>query len=279
MSETVQSLLRSGAAQLAPYSETAYQDAMLLLAAVLRQPTTFLYQHPEQLLTPEQQQQFTGLLQRRQQGVPVAYLIGEAGFWDFTLQVNPNVLIPRPETELLVEIILAKYDATTALHLADLGTGSGAIAIALARARPNWQVIATDISSAALAVAAANAARLNIATIEFRQGRWCEALPALKLDVIISNPPYLAANDPHLMQGGLRCEPYAALVAAEEGLADLRQLIQSAPAYLKPNGMLLLEHGYTQGAAVRQLLQQQGYHSVETWQDLNRHERASCGIL
>ena len=257
-------------------SDTVQLDAELLLAAVLGKSRTYLYTWPEQVLSPSERSYFESVLERRVMGEPVAYILGTRDFWTLTLRVNRHVLIPRPETELLVEMTLALVTTQEAC-IADLGTGSGAIALAIASERPVWKVVATDMSGDALTVASDNASQLNIVNVEFRQGSWCDALPPQLFDLIVSNPPYIDAADAHLTQGDLRFEPRSALVAADEGLADIRALCFQAPKCLKPGGWLLLEHGWTQGPIVAAILQSSGLETVRTLKDLNGNDRVSLG--
>jgi len=258
-------------------------EAELLLCEVLDQPRSHLVAWPERALTPAQQAAFTGLLQRRLEGVPVAYLLGQRAFWSLTLRVTPAVLIPRPETELLVELALAAGDRWRVEHsgmpyrVADLGTGSGAVAAALAQERPNWMLHATDLSAMALAVADDNFRRLGL-PVQSGLGPWYAALPSgLRLDLIISNPPYIPDGDSHLERGDLPREPRMALAAGADGLDALRVLCAGAFERLRPAGSILLEHGYDQGTAVRDLLRQAGLAEVRTWRDLAGHERVSGG--
>jgi release factor glutamine methyltransferase len=259
-------------------SDSSLLDAELLLAHVLNKRREFLLTWPETDLTESEQQKFLHLLEQRVLGQPIAYLIGKQAFWDFDLTVTADVLIPRPETELLVELVLERLDENKHL-LADLGTGSGAIALALAKERPQWQLVATDSNEAALNVARLNARSLQLNSIEFRQGVWLDALNnSLNnelYDAIISNPPYIDKTDTHLNQGDVRFEPAQALVAEEQGLADLKQIVTQARSSLKPGAMLLLEHGYQQGEAVRQLFEQSGYNKVQTHNDLAGLERVT----
>jgi len=271
-------------------SDSAQIDAELLLGAALGATRAGLYAWPERLLSPSEQSRFESLLERRILGEPVAYILGEREFWSLPLRVTPHVLIPRPETELLVETALSKAAAAgnvgaglarehpgTALRVADLGTGSGAIALALASERPHWEIVATDQSADALRVASDNAVRLGIRNVSFRQGSWCEALPEGLFDMILSNPPYIDPTDIHLSQGDLRFEPVAALAAAEHGLADLRIICHEAMRHLAAGGTLLLEHGFEQGPAVAQLLADAGYLDVRTLPDINGLPRVTLG--
>ncbi|MFT3741304.1 MAG: peptide chain release factor N(5)-glutamine methyltransferase [Gammaproteobacteria bacterium] len=254
-------------------------EASLLLSAVLQVPRATLYAYPERTLTPDQQQQLNQFLERRAYGEPLAYLLQQKEFWSLTLQVTPDTLIPRPETEGLVEIALQRLDASKPQRVADLGTGSGAIALALASERPLWHITATDHSATALVVAQQNAQRLSLSNINFRLGDWCEALEnTFRYDAIVSNPPYIKINDEHLL-GEIRFEPNAALVSGADGLDAIREIIQQAPDYLRPEGWLLLEHGAEQGAAVRTLLQAAGFKDIFTARDLGQKERCSGGIF
>lgn len=207
----------------------------------------------------------------------MAYLTGMQGFHALELRVTPEVLIPRPETELLVELALRKIPAGAESTVADLGTGSGAIALAIAQARPLAHVVATDVSHAALHVARGNAGSLGLRNVVFAQGDWCAALGDVRCDVIVSNPPYVADDDPHLDEGDLRFEPRAALVSGVDGLDAIRAIVRDARAHLRDGGWLLLEHGFDQGAAVRELLASRGYAGVFTERDLEGRERVSGG--
>jgi len=239
-------------------------DAEILLAHVLGQPRSWLIAHGEAVPSHGQAAAFDRLLERREAGEPVAYLTGTRGFWTLELAVTPATLVPRPETELLVEQALAKIPADVAWRLADLGTGSGAIALALARERPRAQVLATDLSEEALAVALGNAARNGIDNVEFRAGSWLAPLAGESFDLIASNPPYVADGDPHLARGS-------------DGLNAIRGIVADAPPLLRAGGWLLLEHGLDQGAAVRALLVAAGFVEVETARDLEGRERVTLG--
>ena len=254
-------------------------DAAVLLAHVLGRARAWLYAHGGDPVEATTADAFRALLDRREAGEPVAYLCGQRGFWTLDLAVTPDTLIPRADTELLVELALQRLPGDRALRIADLGTGSGAIALALASERPRARVLATDASAAALAVAADNARRLALDNVEFHQGDWFAALPGQRLDLVASNPPYIAADDPHLAQGDLRYEPAGALASGADGLDDIRRIIADAPGHLLPAGWLLLEHGWTQGAAVRALLQAGGFADVATVQDLEARDRVSLGRL
>ncbi len=257
-------------------SDSAELDAQLLLAHVLGKSRTWLYTWSDYALTDREQLQFQALCAQRAQGHPVAYLIGKREFWKFELQVSPEVLIPRPETELLVELAL-QLVATTDAKVADLGTGSGAIALALAHERPRWQVVATDLYLQALALAEINVRQLKLTNLTLLAGNWCEPLRYSDYNLIASNPPYIDKDDPHMAQGDLRFEPHTALVAANNGLADIQMIAQQAWDKLLPGGYLLLEHGWQQGLAVRNTLGELGYTRVQTCQDYAGRDRVTLG--
>jgi release factor glutamine methyltransferase len=252
-------------------------DAEWLLAHALGQPRAWLYAHARDIVDAAASERFATLVARRAVGEPVAYLTGSRGFWTFALQVTPDTLIPRPETELLVELALARLPQDRVLRIADLGTGSGAIALALAHERQCADVLATDASEASLAVARANAVALGVANIWFRRGDWCAALGDERFELIASNPPYIAADDPHLAEGDLRFEPDAALASGHDGLDAIRAIARDAPGHLVPDGWLLLEHGMEQGAAVRALLKAAGLVDITTGRDLENRERVTSG--
>jgi release factor glutamine methyltransferase len=255
---------------------TAELDAELLLAQALVASRVRLRSHPEEMAPPEAAGRFLDLIERRAAGEPIAYLLGRKEFWTLELEVTPAVLVPRPETELLVERALALHPHPHA-RVADLGTGSGAIALALASARPRWQVTATDISAEALAVARANAVRLGLTGLELIQGDWLNGLTGRSFDLLLSNPPYIAPDDPALEQPELRREPRLALVAPEQGLGALRLIVRAAPDQLEPGGWLLLEHGATQAAAVAGELVARGFAQVRSHRDLAGRERMTEG--
>lgn len=272
----IASLLRN--AEL-PDSPTARLDAELLLAAALGKPRSFLHTWPERIVSTEAALTFAEYLKRRLTGEPVAYILGQQGFWKLDLDVAPHTLIPRPETEMLVEAALELVPGFAPVSLLDLGTGSGAIALALANERPVWNVTAVDRVPEAVALADRNRKRLHLDNVTVLESHWFSALEGQHFDLIISNPPYISSNDPHLAQGDVRFEPSSALVAGSDGLDDLRQIIAQAPTYLNSDGWLLLEHGYDQGAAVRELLVQHGFERVKTRRDLGDHERITFGHL
>lgn len=255
----------------------ARREAELLLEHVLGVDRAWLFAHPDAPVAMDVRARFLTLLQRRGQGEPMAYILGHAGFWTLDLAVSPATLIPRAETELLVEIALERLPEGVPLRIADLGTGSGAIALALASERPRASVLATDAGFDALAVARANALRHGLANVGFRAGNWFEPLRGECFDLIASNPPYVAEGDPHLFQGDLRFEPDQALSSGSDGLDAIRHLAAHGLAHLVPGGWLLLEHGMAQGPAVRELLGAAGFTQVHTRRDLEGRERVTLG--
>jgi len=258
-------------------SDSPRLDAEILLCHILNVTRSYLLAWSEKMLTGNQYAQFQLLLNRRVQGVPIAYLIGSKAFWSFDLQVTKNTLIPRPETELLVEQVLARLPPDSDAQVIDLGTGSGAIALAIAKERPYCRLLATDNATEALQVAQTNAQRLGFHHIKFLHSDWWSALGDIKATIVVSNPPYVAENDRHLTQGDVHHEPRNALVAGVDGLTDIRALVKESLSHLEINGWLLLEHGYDQGEAVQQLFEQQGYQAIETYYDLAGLPRVTVG--
>ncbi|MEP7044438.1 MAG: peptide chain release factor N(5)-glutamine methyltransferase [Dokdonella sp.] len=254
-------------------------EVEVLLAHALGRRRAWLFAWPEFEPDSEQVARFEALVEARMRGEPVAYLVGRREFWSLDLDVTPAVLIPRPETELLVELALARIPTDTDFAVADLGTGSGAIALALAHERPRARVLATDASAAALAVARANAQRLGLANLEFAQGDWCNALGDRRFDLIVSNPPYIAASDRHLDEGDLRFEPAAALASGADGLDAIRTIVATAPAHLQARGWLLLEHGWEQAAQVRALLTASACVAISSIRDQAGHERVTMAQI
>jgi release factor glutamine methyltransferase len=273
MATTVQELLR-GAGDLP--GESARRDAEILLGHCLGKTRAWLYTWPEREVTADQARHYRQLLAERRRGAPVAYLTGRREFWSLPLEVNHHTLIPRPETETLVEWALQLTLPPEATAL-DLGTGTGAIALALASERPGWRWWALDASEEALAVARRNAARLDLDRIHFTRSDWYQAVAGQRFDLLVSNPPYIETGDQHLRQGDVRFEPRSALVAGQSGMVDLAALILGAPSHLNPGGWLLLEHGFTQGPQVRQLLQAGGFAAVTTRRDMAGLERITGG--
>lgn len=250
------------------------REARLLLAHVTGLAEASVLAHPERELGAAARARFLELAARRGRGEPIAYLVGEKEFYGLRLRVDPSVLIPRPETELLVELALARMPGSAL----DLGTGSGAVALALKRHLPAARVVAVEASPAALAIASGNARRLGLA-LEFRQGAWFEPVAGERFELVVSNPPYVAEGDPHLGEGDLRFEPRAALVAGADGLDAIRAIVAATPAHLRPGGWLLLEHGLGQDEAVRNLMRGAGLEEIATWPDLSGIARVSGGRL
>lgn len=260
---------------LAQVSDTPDVDLELLLCHLLQKPRSFLFTWPEFELSEAQMTELEILLSRRQQGEPVAHIIGHRGFWSFELEVSPDTLIPRSDTERLVEVALELGPAGPA-RVADLGTGTGAIALALATERPDWQLVASDFKPEAVALAQRNCQKLGLSNVCVLQGSWFEPHQG-QYDLVVSNPPYIAPDDPHLVSGDLRFEPATALVAAEQGLADIRLISTAARDYLVSGGWLLFEHGFEQAESVRDILSELGYSDVMTRQDLAGHDRVTGG--
>lgn len=275
MSLTIQLALKHACQQLT--TSTPRLDAEVLLCHVLNVQRIYLYTWHERLLSVEETKQFQQLVNKRIAGEPIAYLIGQKEFWSLPLQVSSATLIPRPETEILVEQALLRLAKNQ--QLIDLGTGCGTIALAIAHQLPHVSVIATDCSAETLTIAQNNAERLHLPSIKFILSHWFTNLIDLKVPMIVSNPPYIAEDDPHLLQGDVRYEPHHALVSGIDGLTAIRHIIQQAPHFLLKNGWLLLEHGYNQGQIVRKLLQQQGYQSITTYPDLAGLERVTVGQI
>lgn len=275
---TLDAVLRAARAALAN-AGLAQAEAEILMAHVLGRPRGWLYAHGDEALEASEAGRFDSLVARRLAGEPVAYLTGRQGFRDLDLAVSPATLIPRPETECLVELALARLPMGRDAAVADLGTGSGAIALAIARQRPKARVQATDASQAALDVARDNARRLGLDNVVFARGDWWGAVGVARFDLVASNPPYIAEDDPHLLRGDLRHEPRAALASGADGLDAIRGIVAGACLHLRPGGWLLLEHGWEQGRAVRALLRGGGLDRVGTARDLEGRERVSMGCL
>ncbi|RPF19323.1 peptide chain release factor N(5)-glutamine methyltransferase [Vibrio crassostreae] len=277
---TVESALKAAIVKLQEGDNTSPSiDAAVLLCHALDKPRSYLLTWPEKHLTSEQESEFNALLKRRLTGEPVAYIIGEREFWSLPLKVSPSTLIPRPDTERLVEVALDKTYGKQGAIL-DLGTGTGAIALALASEMPNRQVTGIDLRPEAQQLATENAKRLNITNATFLHGSWFEPLSseeAVKFSLIVSNPPYIEKDDPHLSQGDVRFEPITALVAEEKGLADIRYISENARGFLENEGWLAFEHGYDQGLAVREIMQALGYLDVVTEKDYGGNDRVTLG--
>lgn len=280
---TTRDLLAEGVRCLAATSESPQLDAELLFAHAFGIARSRLKSHPEAPRSPLERDRYLALIARRAVGEPLAYIVEHREFWSLRLQVSPAVLVPRPETELLVERALALGAGLEVARLADLGTGSGAIALALASEKRDWKIVATDASPAALAVARANAKTLGFPNVELLEGHWFEPLAQRRFHLILSNPPYVAADDPALLQPALRYEPQTALTpgpradALVDALADLRDIIDQAPLHLERDGWILLEHGATQGTEVAGALVARGFRHVTSHRDLAGHERMTEG--
>ncbi|MCU6666616.1 peptide chain release factor N(5)-glutamine methyltransferase [Silvania hatchlandensis] len=257
-------------------SDSPRRDAEILLGHVTGRARTYILAFAETVLTRDEETQLAELLARRKTGEPVAHLVGEREFWSLPLYVSAATLIPRPDTECLVEQALARLPASPA-RILDLGTGTGAIALALASERPDCQVTAVDVMPDAVALAQRNVDRLALPNVTVVHSSWFSALADRQFETIVSNPPYIDEADPHLGEGDVRFEPRSALVAAGQGLADLSQIITAARQHLVSGGWLLLEHGWTQGEAVRALFLQAGYQQVETCRDYGGNERLTLG--
>jgi release factor glutamine methyltransferase len=257
--------------------DEARRESEMLLGHALQRDRAWLFAHADARIDPASRRRFEHLLAERRRGTPIAHLLGRWGFWTLDLAVTADTLIPRVETELLVETALECVPRDAAARIADLGTGSGAIALALASERPRSRVVATDASATALAVARDNARRNEIDNVEFRAGHWYLALGSERYDLIASNPPYIADDDAHLGRGDLRFEPRTALASGRDGLDAIRELAAGACAHLRAAGWLLLEHGHEQGAAVRELLEAAGLQEVHTRRDLEQRDRVTLG--
>ena len=268
--------------RLTAVSDTARLDAEILLSAVIEKDRTYLYTWPEAAVNDAQYQHYQMLLSRREQGEPIAYITGFQEFWSLNLAVNTSTLIPRPETELLIELVLERL-GTSAMDktVLDLGTGTGAIALAIASECPHWQLTALEKNSDAVALAEQNRQRLGIDNVQIAASDWFSALVKGRdtFDVIVSNPPYIDACDAHLSQGDVRFEPKTALVAADSGLYDLDYIVAHARDFLKPKGLLLLEHGYQQAESVRGLFKRYGYCDIFSRKDLAGQPRVSGGVI
>ncbi len=261
--------------RLSAVGDSAVLEVELIITRACQLPRSACYAFPEKVLSDVEYQQVMGWVSRRAQGEPLAYILGEKEFWSLTLEVNAATLIPRPETECLVEWVLSQYPVDTTLRVADLGTGSGAIAIALAKERPHWKIDATDQSAEALRVAKRNIQRHACQHITCYQGHWCDALPQGGYDLMVSNPPYIEVSDPHLQD--LQYEPQSALVASQAGLSDLDIIIQQALSYLVPGGRCVVEHGASQASAVIHQMKRSQYAIITGYPDWSGHDRFVVG--
>ena len=275
----IQTALAHAIKQLSATSDSSQADAETLLAFALNKPRSYLLTWPEKELNQQQQDTYRNLLQKRKQGSPIAYLTGKKEFWSLNLEVSPATLIPRPETELLVEMAINQLPLNSPSKALDLGTGSGAIALAIAKERPLCQVLAVDCSLGALNIAKQNKTHLQINNLQFQLSHWFDDLVTTSFDLIVSNPPYIAPSDPHLTQGDLRFEPQHALSAQKDGFADLFHIAEHAIDHLKSGGWLMMEHGYDQKEMLMEKLTTLGYTNVEDHTDYNGLDRVISGRL
>jgi release factor glutamine methyltransferase len=277
----IEAALHNAQAALAKFvnSSEAKLEAQLLLKNLLNVNRAWLISHQNDVLEANINEAYRVLINRRLNGEPIAYILGAREFYGLNLKVTPATLIPRPDTETLVDVALAKIPLQKNLSICDLGTGSGAIALAIAKHRPQAFVLALDASQATLDIAIDNAKNLAIANAKFILSDWFNALKNEKFDLIVSNPPYIETNDAHLKQGDLRFEPIAALASGQDGLDDIRRIINQAPQHLNPHGWLLLEHGYNQAEKVAALLKQAGFGQISHVQDLSGTDRVTIGCM
>jgi release factor glutamine methyltransferase len=278
MPESIHHLLNQTALKLSTSTETALLDAEILLAYCLGKNRSYLRAWPEREITSDQLQRFDDMIKQRQQGMPIAYLTGEREFWSRSFSITPNVLIPRPDSELLIDLSLARLNSKYPSRILDLGTGSGILAVTLASERPYSEILATDICTKALEVAQLNALKYNCTNLRFLQSNWFDALNEPAFNLIISNPPYIAMDDPHLFEGDLRFEPDKALVSGEKGLKDIRLIAEQATTHLKNDGLLLIEHGYGQQNEVQSIFKTLNYQDVTTYLDLSGLPRVTSGL-
>ncbi len=274
MPQSIEQAIVAATALLTPSSDSAKLDAQVLLLSILDKPRSYLFTWPEKHLTEQQQIDFNKACQRRLNGEPVAHIVGFREFWSLPIKVNATTLIPRPDTETLVEYALA-LELPTDAKVLDLGTGTGAIALALASEMPNWRVTGVDRIADAVVLAQENKRRLNIQNAHFELSNWFSAVSKEKFNLIVSNPPYIEQGDEHLSQGDVRFEPLSALVADDDGMADIKQIITIARDYLITNGYLLIEHGYKQSAMVKEFFAQMSYSHILTIKDLGGNDRVT----
>ena len=276
---TIADLIKAASEQLAALSDSASLDAKVLLAHALNKDTTYLITWSDKALSDAQINDFDKLLSRRLSGEPVAYIVGTREFWSLPFFVAPSTLIPRPDTETLVDLVLSHFPHTN-LSLLDLGTGTGAIALALASEQSEWNIQAVDFNEDAVALAKKNADNLDLNHVNIYQSDWFGSVKSdASFDVIVSNPPYIDSEDHHLDEGDVRFEPKSALVAAQQGLADIQHICTEAIRYLAPNGRIYIEHGFEQGAVVRDIMQKAGFEQCTTVQDLGGNDRITWAIL
>lgn len=268
--------------EIASVSGTARLDIELLLTHILQKNRTWLFTWPDYCLTEKQNSDFVKMLERRKKGEPIAHIIGQREFWSLSFDVNSSTLIPRPDTELLVETVLELFSGDvpeTLRRCLDLGTGTGAIALALASEKTSWKIMGLDQSSAAIELAEKNRLKFQLQNVELLVSDWFSNIHNQHFDVIVSNPPYIDPQDPHLSQGDVRFEPLTALVADENGLADIKKIIRGAKPFVAENGYVLLEHGYNQAEVVRKLLIENGYKNIKTKKDFGGNDRVTFGQL
>ena len=273
----IKTLLNQATEALCHVSESPLLDAEVILCTVLGKDRSYLRAWPEQAIDAQVIETYQIMLNARQHGKPIAYITGHREFWSRDFQVSPAVLIPRPDTELLIELSLALIPATQPYQIIDLGTGSGIIAITLAAERPSALISACDVSEAALPIAKANAVKHKVERIQFYRSHWFDSVPQGQFDLIVSNPPYLSEDDDHLHQGDLRFEPLTALISGKQGLNDINTIAKTARPRLKHNGYLLVEHGYNQQKDVQNIFRSLGYGNIQTHTDLSGQPRVTCG--
>lgn len=284
MADCIEQILKQAEQQLQAVSDldtdfdtdSARLDAEVLLALVLNKNRSYFRAFPEVILSHDENEHFQSLLNKRKSGHPIAHITGQREFWSLDLDVNEHTLIPRPDTETLIEFVLENFPQDK-LNVADLGTGSGAIALALASEKPQWNILATDQSEHALAVATNNAKKCQLNNVTLKQGSWFQPLEQSRFDIIISNPPYIPQQDEHLQQGDVRFEPITALASGEDGLDDIRHLIAHAKEYLLPQGWLIIEHGYDQKQAIFDLFKRAGFENISQKNDYGNNPRLSAG--
>lgn len=272
---TIAKIIDEADQKLKPVSQTPRLDAEILLAHILNNTRSYIFTHKNESLLKHHLNSYLSLLERRTQGEPIAYLIGHKEFWSLDFVVTKDTLIPRPETELLVQLILSLFVAEKTIKVADLGVGCGAIALSLAVEKPHWLIHGTDISEKALEIAQLNLHRHGVKNVFFNQGSWCEALKEKDYQIIVANPPYIAENDPHLQF--LSFEPRSALVSGNDGLEDIKVIIEQSRDYLAKNGLLFLEHGFEQQQAVMKLMLESGFEQVEGYLDVAGQPRVVSG--